>query len=134
MKWILILSLFAGIVSAESYLCIADESIGFDVSDNNSVARFNLDKYVVKSTENHKNKIYRDAYDYIVTKHGNKSTSFRCQIDSVNSNAITCGQEGRAFYLNKMNLRFITHYYGGYLSGRSNADDPNIEIGHCSGI
>lgn len=138
-------ALTASSVSAQTFLCIADQSTGFSYSQASrswETKRFNVsdNRYIIRKSN-------RNPYLWEVNQFG-KDEPFLpfsgCKDDFNDFGFLHCAGLGGELTFNRENGRYILYYMGQYAAYNPNSDVPDyrkdggdtpfIEIGKCSKI
>ena len=124
-------------LAEESYLCIAEQSVGFKFDESKKTWSSTIvktqSKYIVKRSPDSKNK-------WDVFQFGDELLSAECEKDFNKSNNLFC--DGIIYFeMNRNRLRFLSAMHLGYIDYDNTKDrwkegqnEPNMEIGKCSKI
>lgn len=131
--FVFFLSLPAYAKVGDNYVCIAEKSVGFNRHYKGYWESYKFDvnnEWVV----NFVNNFYVRGVNYIAKSSSSKKhLEFNCIYKTSrrnkNFNEIICGDKNSSFSMNTRTLRYIEHYIGEYISGRTAS--PYIEIGRC---
>ncbi len=123
--------------SAESYLCIAEGTVGFD-GDNDWKPKIYKSggKYIVRpptAKEKANNMSKRSSAPYWVLAFGSDYPEAVCNTISSDGTQIDCGGFIE-FKLNTSSLRFVSTRFGGWVHKRLETGDVLMEIGTCTTI
>jgi len=132
-----VLSCFASSATAESWLCVSDDNVGFDYDKSKKTwvqARFSMEeKFVVRPSK------VRD-YKWEVIEVGEEFPSYYCDKDFTESGYLTCAT-GSDFRFNKKTLRFTvesTHGFFGDVEALAKRgqrpDSMYVMYGRCTSI
>lgn len=136
------LILSSTIALAETYLCIGQESTGFQMKGNWRTTTFKVDndKYVIRRVKNDEKDILGKsiAAPFVVQKVGDDFIDSRmnaCQFNQV-GNLLFCNYFGADVIFNPKKLRFQLFNKFGYVLQEDNdsAGDVSLTIGKCSEI
>jgi hypothetical protein len=123
----------APVFSQSSYLCIAENSVGF--SFNKTQQKWINTNFKVEGKKYLLSKSKQGNWEW--KKFGEQNTYASCKSDFNEYGYLTC-QELNTINFNKNNLRFQNYYPIGYINkgvvGNEGEDTPSIEIGKCSAI
>ena len=135
----LVLFMLPGVSIADQWLCVADQSNGFNYresSDKWEQTKFTVDddKYIVSQSK-------FEIYKYDVTRLGKKNSSAYCEKGFNTKGDLYCelkvkadmemnGLMYRVFNMNHIKGRFVMSENFGYFSGFKVS--PSITIGKCS--
>ena len=127
------------VVQAESYLCIADMSVGFKFESQGvrwKNAQYNTDqKYIDSRSSNPSN-----SGKWIIKEIGHSVPSAFCDDEFTEIGSLRCSGLVE-FRMNKKNLRFLVAYLFGYWTDSIPGDKsplvegentPSVDIGKCS--
>ena len=149
LRFILALLVSAPVFAADSYVCIPDQTVGFNAADNWRGKLFKTaeDKYIMRQSKSSDREEYQ-KYAWLVFRLGGsrRAPYFWCdgfqeyESDGVmkKSTQMKCdGILGSFFFSSKTN-RYIELYKGGYLNEKliqgGASDDVGVSIGKCSPI
>jgi hypothetical protein len=116
-------------IAGDSYLCVADQVVGFRYSPNQQTwgaASFKADeKYFVKPAD-----VSGDKYS--ISRLGFRFPVFECDRGFNDAGVIRCTGMGE-FVMSTKTMRFLSSYTIGYFNtGDPGADTPALTIGTCT--
>ena len=124
-------------IAADSYLCVADKSVGFRYNEQSKKwveAIFDVTdvKYIITTSEPliDNEKISNRAW---AIKNLGDEYPFAYSNENFSNNDSIIIKAGYEFFIDKKSLRYLKVYNQGYWSGKdNNKDTPYLEIGKCS--
>ncbi len=154
----------AAAAQADSYLCVADKSTGFQFNKSTKTwesVNFNVDdsKYIVRPTTPDDKVLWPGRYAYGVWKLGENTPMILCKEGISKADWLSRGAEYQRFVLNARTNRYMHTYVGEYMVATfenvrddhgmpviidgewvsrdkedEGGDTPYMEIGKCSSL
>lgn len=132
---LLTLGLFWSSVAAAAWLCVADQSTGFEFENGQWVSKSfpTTQKYQIVRNEKKYAGLYEDS-ELVITEPNDDFPIMGCKSGFNLAGRLFCRGPLADFRMSKNKMRYLKVNLAGYWNAKSDekSDQPSIEIGKCT--